>query len=269
MSGTYRDRAPLRDGGQPSDGSEFPEVDDRVPITVMEPDGNARGGIVVLHESRQFAHVLLGMMKLLAAEGWIVVAPNLFHRADRPEVEEVTVATSNGAVATAPVSTEPEQVFGAELFADFDACFDWLIGRGVFADTIGVLGFDNAGTAALLVATDRPIGAAISVAAPGIVEPLTAEAIALRQAAPQLKAPWLGLYGDDDEASPAEHVEQLRDAAARAAVATLVVSYPGLHHRPDHPGFDTVDIDQLPEEERRMLSDAQSRIFDWFDSHLR
>ncbi|WP_306363234.1 dienelactone hydrolase family protein [Nocardia sp. CC227C] len=229
MSGVYRDLAPVHDAT-------------RVPVTVIEPDGHARGGIVVLHESREFTDPLLDMMRSLADEGWTVLAPDLFHR-------------TNGAQA--------DKVFGDDLFADFDACFDWLIGHGVFRDCVGVLGFDSAGTAALLVATSRPIGAAVSIAAPGIDSPLTPQADALVHAAPKLKAPWLGLYGEDDPVTPPEHVEQLRDAAARAAVATLVVSYPGLHHRPDHPGFDRDAFDDAA------VVDAQTRIFDWFDSHLR
>ncbi|MFJ1458880.1 dienelactone hydrolase family protein [Nocardia sp. N2S4-5] len=231
MSGIYRDIAAPRDGA----------VAARVPITVLEPEGHARGAIVVLHESREFADALLELMRSLSSEGWIVVAPNLFHR--------------NGST---------DAVFGDELFDDFDACYDWLVGRGVFGDCIGVLGFDSAGTAACLVATNRPIGAAVSVAAPGITVPLDDRADALVRAAPQLQAPWLGLYGMDDPATPADQLESLREAAARAAVATLLVSYPGLHHRPDHPGFDAADS-----EDADILLDAQSRIFDWFDSHLR
>ncbi|WP_280274389.1 dienelactone hydrolase family protein [Nocardia wallacei] len=231
MSGIYRDIAAPRDGA----------VAARVPITVLEPEGHARGAIVVLHESREFADALLELMRSLSSEGWIVVAPNLFHR--------------NGST---------DAVFGDELFDDFDACYDWLVGRGVFGDCIGVLGFDSAGTAACLVATNRPIGAAVSVAAPGITVPLDDRADALVRAAPQLQAPWLGLYGTDDPATPADQLESLREAAARAAVATLLVSYPGLHHRPDHPGFDAADS-----EDADILLDAQSRIFDWFDSHLR
>lgn len=242
MSGMYRDLALRRDRGLATGDDRQPLAESRVPITVIEPDGFARGGIVVLHESHEFADSLLELMGSLAADSWIVVAPNLFHR--------------NGA--------DRETVFGDHLFADFDACYDWLTGRGVHGDCIGILGFDTAGTAALLVATSRPIGAAVSVAAPGITEPLTDLADALVRAAPRLQAPWLGLYGADDPATPAAHVEQLRDAAARAAVATLVVTYPGLHHRADHPG-----LEPEPGSEPDVLVDAQTRIFGWFDSHLR
>ncbi|UGT40314.1 dienelactone hydrolase family protein [Nocardia yamanashiensis] len=229
MSGVYRDLAPVHDTTT-------------VPVMVLEPEGHARGGIVVLHESREFTEPLLELMRALADDGWTVLAPDLFHR-------------DNG--------TMPERVFGSDLIEDFDACFDWLTGRGVFRDCIGVLGFDSAGTAAALVATDRRVGAVVSVAAPGIETPLTPQAVALLAAAPTLKAPWLALFGADDPRTPPEQIDRLRDAAARADVATLVVTYPGLRHRPDHPGFEPA-----PHEDDSTL-DAQTRIFDWFDSHLR
>ncbi|MRH86081.1 carboxymethylenebutenolidase [Nocardia sp. SYP-A9097] len=228
MAGIFRDLAPVHETT-------------RVPLTVIEPDGHARGGIVVLHESREFTDPLLDLMRSLADDGWTVVAPDLFHRA-------------NGVVS--------DQVFGADLVEDFDACFDWLTGHGVFQDCIGVLGFDSAGTAAALVATNRRIGAAISVAAPGIEIPLGPDALALIAAVPQLLSPWLGLFGADDPRTPPDQIDRLRDAAARAVVATLVVTYPGLGHRPDRPGFDPAELDDA-------TLDAQTRIFEWFDSNLR
>lgn len=231
MSGVYRELAPIHD----DTGA--------VPVTVLEPEGHARGGIVVLHESREFTEPLLELMRALALDGWTVLAPDLFHRGVNGDT--------------------PDRVFGDDLFADFDACFEWLTGHGVFRDCIGVLGFDSAGTAAALVATNRRLGAAVSVAAPGIESPLTVDAIALLSAAPALKAPWLGLFGDDDPLTPPDQVDRLRDAAARADVATLVVTYPGLHHRPDHPGFDPAALDDTS------VLDAQTRIYEWFDSHLR
>ncbi|MFC3963929.1 dienelactone hydrolase family protein [Nocardia jiangsuensis] len=238
MPGTYDDIAPLRRGdGADGDQTTASSPVDRVPITVLEPEGNARGGIVLLHESRERGPGLRDLMTALAAEGWTVVTPDLFHR----------------------VTGEPEhEVFGDELFADFDACFDWLTAHGVFPDCVGVLGFDTAGTAAFLVATNRPIGAAVSVAARGLTEPLAAEAEALVQAAPRLQAPWLGLFGADD---PADDVEKLRDAGAAASVATLVVTYPDAKHRADRPAED--------EDDDPVRVDAQTRIFDWFDSNLR
>ncbi|KAF0849723.1 dienelactone hydrolase family protein [Nocardia caishijiensis] len=238
MSGTYSDVAPLRpveSGG----GETFARTS--VPITVVEPERTARGGIVVLHESREFPPQVGDLMRSLASEGWIVVAPHLFDRLPGDDVHEV---------------------FGDELFADFDAGFDWLTRRGVFPDTIGVLGFDTAGTAAFLVATNRPIGAAVSVAAPGIVDPLPDQHTSLVEIAPSLQAPWLGLFGADDPATPPEAVDRLRDATGRANVASLTITYPGLRHRADRPDPDD-------DAATAIRIDSQTRIYDWFDSNLR
>lgn len=242
MSGIYDDVAPLRQLEPAADNGGAATVRrTSVPITVVEPERVARGGIVVLHESREFSPQLLDLMRSLAVEGWIVVAPHLFDRIADDQVHEV---------------------FGDDLFDDFDAGFDWLTRRGVFADTIGVLGFDTAGTAAFLVATNRPIGAAVSVAAPGIAEPLADQCVALVEVGPSLQAPWLGLFGADDPATPPEDVDRLRDATSRANVASLTVTYPGLSHRADRPDSDDDAVDAI-------RIDSQTRIFDWFDSNLR
>ncbi|WP_458686924.1 dienelactone hydrolase family protein [Nocardia tengchongensis] len=230
MSGIYRELAPVHDTTA-------------IALTVLEPEGHTRGGIVVLHESREFTEPLLELMRALADDGWTVLAPDLFHRRVNGSVDEC--------------------VFGEDLFADFDACFEWLTRHGVFRDCIGVLGFDSAGTAAALVATNRRVGAAVSVAARGIETPISPQAITLLAAAPAFQAPWLGLFGEDDPLTPPDQVDRLREAAARADVATLVVTYPGLHHRPDHPGFDPSALEDVS------VLDAQTRIYEWFDSHLR
>lgn len=244
MAGIYKDAAPLRRAGDVLEEGDQ-TVLSTVPITVVEPDVNPRGGIVVLHEARETTDSLLGLVRALANEGWVVIVPDLFHRS----------ATDVG-----------EGVFGDDLFEDFDACFDWLTARGVFADCVGVLGFDDAGTAAFLVATNRPVGAAVSIAARGIVAPLGVEAPALVAAAPTLQAPWLGLFGMDDPATPAEQVDRLADAVAVSVVAANVVRYSGLRHRADQPNDVDLAAADLAETER---VDAQTRVFDWFDSFLR
>lgn len=241
MAGTYDDVAPLRLTEARDTETAATATRTSVPITVVEPERVARGGIVLLHESREFSPQLLDLMRSLSVEGWIVVAPHLFDRIGDEEVREV---------------------FGDELFDDFDAGFDWLTRRGVFPDTIGVLGFDTAGTAAFLVATNRPIGAAVSVAAPGITEPLPDQEVALVDVAADLQAPWLGLFGADDPATPPESVDRLRDATARANVASLTITYPGLSHRADRPDPDDDAANAI-------RIDSQTRIYDWFDSNLR
>lgn len=247
MSGIFTDVAVLRvEVDTDVDTEEPPAVQRKVPLTAVSPEGSVRGGIVVLHEAREIPDSLLDLLRALAAEGWLAVAPDLFHRGDETDGE----------------------VFGASLFADFDATFDWLTARGVYPDCVGVIGFDDAGTAALIVATNRPIGAAVSVGAAGIVEPLNSDAIALVEAAPALQAPWLGLYGENDARIPPDHIEGLRDAATRASVATNIVSYSGLRHRAGEPQAPPGSA-EYGDPASAALIEAQTRIFDWFDSFLR
>ena len=60
--------------------------------------------------------------------------------------------------------------------ADTDTAFGWLADREVTADRMGVLGFDVGAAVALLVAGERTLGAAVSVADEGSMASLSAPA---------------------------------------------------------------------------------------------
>jgi carboxymethylenebutenolidase len=248
MPGTRTETAPLP-VQQPPEGTTQPQPD--VPLTIAEPDGSARGGIVVLHEARGVTEDVLWLVRVLADEGWLTVAPHLYHRdTAEPDVEQDTAAERVASLS------------GATVLADCDGAFAWLARRGIDADRIGVVGFDSGGSVALVVAASRSIGAAVSVAGGGIVERLSDGLPALVEAAPALACPWLGLYGEDDPLIPLEHVEALREAAMRSDVATDVVTYGGVGHRVDVVSDDPGGDDPGG-------TDALRRVLGWFDSHLR
>jgi carboxymethylenebutenolidase len=162
------------------------------------------------------------LLASLALEGWLTVTPHL----------------------------ENDQLTQQDLLDATDITLAWLVERGVQADLLGVMGFDLGGSAALVVASHRKLGAAVSVGGQQSVE-----LPALVEIAGRLTSPWLGMYGDaGDEAGGAE-VERLRHAAASAKVATNVVHYPGANHRFDaDPGA---------------AAEAWQRTLNWFDAHLR
>ncbi|WP_406640114.1 dienelactone hydrolase family protein [Amycolatopsis sp. WGS_07] len=192
-------------------------------LTFAEPDGALRGGLVVLHEGEGVTDGVLLLVKSLAGEGWLTVTPHI---------------------------ESGEQLTQRDLLDATDRTLEWLTERGVEADLRGVVGFDLGGTAALLVASHRKFGAAVSVGGQAVTE-----LPKLLEIAGRVTSPWLGMYGDaGDEAGEAE-VEQLREAAASAKVATNVVRYPGANHR--------FDADPGAAEE------AWQRTLDWFDAHLR
>jgi carboxymethylenebutenolidase len=193
-----------------------------VRLTFAEPDGAIRGGLVVLHEADGVTDGVKMLLASLATEGWLTVAPHFV--GEIPSSEDLLDAT--------------------------DVTVAWLIEHGVEADLMGVVGFDLGGTAALVVASHRKLGAAVSVGGQGV-----GELPVLVEIAGKLTSPWLGMYGDAGDETGAIEVEQLRDAAASANVATNVVRYPGANHR--------FDADPGAAEE------AWQRTLSWFDAHLR
>lgn len=222
----------------------------RVPLTVAEPEGRPRGGIVLLHESRSFSPSLRQFMEEFAEEGWTVAAPAL--------ADEQSASDSGNA-----------------LLQEFDAARGWLLGEEIYPDRIGVIGFDSAGTVAALAGVERPLGAVVSVAAHGITGPVREGVSPLTEAVRRLCVPWLGIFGDEDPRTPPEEVQLLRDAAAHASAATLIVTYPGLGHRPDEglPAEPAEDVDDVPDtadaSPRVAAVAAKQHIFEWFDSNLR
>jgi carboxymethylenebutenolidase len=213
-------------------------------LTVAEPVGPARGGIVVLHEARGMTDAVRGMVEGLAAEGWLTVAPHLYHRDDADEIGEDD---------SDRVRDQIGRLESAEVMADTDTAFGWLAEHQISADRMGVLGFDVGAAVALLVAAERRLGAAVSVADEASMASVRDRLPPLSGTLEALTCPWLGLYGraGDDDAATA----RLRDTGADADSVTNVVVYPRSGHRFDaDPGA---------------AADAWQRTLDWFDAHLR
>jgi len=228
MSDLRTEAVPLIDGGNLS-------------LTVAEPQGVARGGIVVLHEGRGITEAVRGLVEGIAGDGYLVVAPHLYHLGENGELGG----------PDEQVADRIAQLDGERVIADADTAFGWLAAHDVATDRMGVIGFDLGGTVALLVAASRQLGAAVTVAGGGIDEPV-GSLPSLISAAPGLTCPWLGIYGDRDDPAP---LDALLAAARGSQVATDLVTYPGQGHR-----FD---------DDPAIAEDAWQRMLNWFDSHLR
>jgi carboxymethylenebutenolidase len=214
-------------------------------FTVAEPETAVRGGLVVLHEARGVTDLVRALVSTLAQEGWLTVAPHLYHRDGADEFDE-----ADGDLVRDQVS----RLSGESVLADTDAAFVWLGEQGVTPDRMGVIGFNLGGSVALLVAASRSLGAAVSVGGDHILSALAEGLPSPVDAASELTCPWLGIYGTEESVKE-EEVEKLREAAAAAPVATDVVRYPGALHR-----FDS---------DPRAAAEAWQRTLNWFDMHLR
>lgn len=214
-------------------------------LTVAQPDGPARGGVVVLHEARGVTDAVRGLVSGIAGDGWLVVAPHLYHRDGTDELD----------ASDERVADQVRRLDGGQVMADTDTAFGWLAGHDVTPDRMGVVGFDIGGTVALLVAASRTLGAAVTVGGTGITEPLSDSFPSLVSAAGEVTCPWLGIYGEPADGSKDPELAELKVAADGADVATNLVLYPESGHR----------FDANPD----AAADAWQRMLNWFDSHLR
>jgi carboxymethylenebutenolidase len=208
-------------------------------LTVATPESAVRGGIVVEPDVGGVTDDVWQLAAGLAGEGWLAVIPDLFHRHDIDELP------AGGATARRHLAWLTE----TSVHADTDAALRWLARRRVAADQMGVVGFGLGGAAALIVATKRDLGAAVTIGGIGAVEPVAAGLPALVDVAAELRCPWLGIYDQDGDVPEAE-VTKLRDAAHSAHVATDLV----------HCSFHT---------DQSVASEAWGRTLNWFSSHLR
>jgi carboxymethylenebutenolidase len=214
-------------------------------LTVAEPVSAVRGGIVVLHEARGVTDAVRGIVHGLAADGWLTVAPHLYHRDGADELDG----------ADEEVQQQVDRLDGEQVMADTDTAFGWLAEHDISVDRMGVIGFDLGGTVALLVAAKRRLGAAVTVAGEGLAAAPSTGLPSLIDTAPGLTCPWLGIYGEPADGMADPEIARLRDAAASSEVATDVVLYPRRGHR----------FDDDPE----LAAEAWQRTLNWFDAHLR
>lgn len=217
----------------------------RLRLTVAEPVSSVRGGIVVLHEARGVTAAVRGLVRGLAGDGWLAVAPHLYHRDGADELDG-----DDG-----QVQQQVERLSGDQVMADTDTAFGWLAEHEISSDRMGVIGFDLGGSVALMVAAKRTLGAAVTVAGDQVEAVPSAELTALVDAAHGLTCPWLGIYGETDDGGTDPEVDRLRSAAAASEAVTDVVVYPRKGHR----------FDDDPD----AAADAWQRTLNWFDSHLR
>jgi carboxymethylenebutenolidase len=224
--------------------------DGEMGAAVARPTGAPKGGVVVVQEAFGVTDHIRSIADRLAAAGYLAIAPAFFHRTGSPVLDygdfEHVMPNMAGLSADG-------------LANDVSAAIDWLDGEGVAPTGRGIVGFCMGGTVALWAGTAFEFGAAVTFYGGGVLEGRFGLP-ALVDAAVQLRCPWLGLFGGQDQGIPVEQVDALRTAAEGAPVDTEVHLYPDAGH-----GFNCDDRDAYHE---ASATDAWGRTLAWFDTHL-
>lgn len=217
------------------------------------PDGEPRGGLVVIMEAFGVNDHIEDVTRRAATAGYHALAPDLFHR------------SGGGTAAYGDFAKVIELFAGVTdetVLADVDSALDRLRNAGFGDERIGVVGFCFGGRATFLLAARRRLGAAVGFYGGGIVEQGGLPFPALIDEVADVDTPWLGLFGDLDQSIPAAHVERLRaELAEQAPAPTEIVRYPDAGH-----GF---HCDGRPDDFRPAdAADAWARALAWFERHL-
>jgi carboxymethylenebutenolidase len=220
------------------------------PLSIHAASGPTKGAVIVIQEAFGVNDHIEDICSRLAAEGWLSIAPHLFHRTGDPNLGYDDMSL----VAPHFMAITPETIY-----EDLDAALLHAAEAGFAPASIGVVGFCMGGTLALLTAVEREVGAAVTFYGGGVTKGRFGLP-SLVELAPRLQIPWLGLFGDLDTGIPIEEVEQLRAAAATSAAPTEIVRYPDAEH-----GF---NCDRRASYNADAAADAWRRTLEFFAANV-
>lgn len=229
---------------------KIPTKDGDLPAYRAMPDGAGPFPIVLVCEEIFGVHEYIkDICRRLAKAGYVAVAPELFAR-----IADVSAMTDVQQIVREVVAKLPD----AGVMADLDATAAWAAASSKGdAGRLAITGYCRGGRDVWLYAAHNPRLKA-AVAWYGAVggqksdlKPRTAG-----EAAPEIKAPLLGLYGGADTGIPTADVERARDAARAAGKTVEIVVFPDAPH--------AFHADYRPSYRKEPAEQGWARMLDWF-----
>jgi carboxymethylenebutenolidase len=199
---------------------DLPTADGPMALYEARPDETPRTAVVVIQEAFGVNDHIEDVTRRFAAEGFLAVAPALFHRSGSPRLGYEDIGQAYPHMG---------QLSSRGIEEDVEQALEHLRRLGFKDHAIGVVGFCMGGTVSFVTGARYALGAAVTFYGGGIEEGRFGEP-PLLELAPGLQTPWLGLFGDRDGGIPTAQVDALGAAAATAPVPTEVVRYPDADH---------------------------------------
>lgn len=231
----------------------------QIPVYIARPDGpqERRPGLLLIQEIFGVNEHIQDVANRLAAAGYVVVAPDIFHRSGHWQM----YGYDQFDVVRPIVSTLTEEL----VMSDLEAALDFLAAQSdVDPSRLGVTGYCFGGRMSFLTAArlaGRVKASAIYYGG-GIGGGQTSEGwpVSPLDRAGQIKSPVIAFFGALDKHIPREHVERIDAALEAAGVDHQIFYYPYADH-----GF---FCDARPSYNPRAAQDAWHRTLEFFEAHL-
>jgi dienelactone hydrolase len=174
--------------------------------------------VIVLQEAFGVNDHIQDVTRRVAAQGYLAVAPDLFHRSGVETVEYTDRETAMSLIGE--LAAEP-------IVTDVSAVVSHLTGvEKIPAGRTAIVGFCFGGRAAFTAATAVSVAATVVFYGPGIAS----GAHAVLDRAANITGPVLMFSGDADPTIPSEDLAAIRTAAQRTGVDLRVVVFAGAGH---------------------------------------
>lgn len=174
--------------------------------------------VIVLQEAFGVNDHIQDVARRVAAEGYLALAPDLFHRAETATVEYTDRDTAMSLIGD--LGPDP-------IVMDVAAVLAYLTDvEKIRAERAAVVGFCFGGRAAFTAATALPVAGTVVFYGPGIA---TGPHAVLDRTA-KISGQVLMFVGDSDPTIPSEDVAAIQTAGQRAGVNLRVVVFAGAGH---------------------------------------
>lgn len=206
---------------QAGDWLELPTSDGPMRVYCARPADPTppAAAVLVLQEAFGVNDHIQDLTRRVAAEGYLALAPELFHRTGGGTVDYADRDTAMALID----AISPEQID-----TDITAALEYLDEHeNIPVQRCAVVGFCFGGRAAFTAATTTlGLGATIAFYGPGVVT----GPHAVLDRIDQITGPVLMLVGDQDPTIPAEHREAIRAAGERARTDLWIKVFPDAGH---------------------------------------
>lgn len=165
--------------------------------------------VIMIHEFWGLKSEILGKADALAAEGYLVIAPDMF----RGHTTSWIPTAIYNVVATPP----------AQVLSDLDAVFGWLATQPeAQMDRVGIMGFCFGGGTSLRYSLhNTQLASTVVLYGSPITDP---------EQLKSLPGPLLGIFGDADQSIPLEEIQAFQAALNTAGVPNTISIYEGQPH---------------------------------------